>query len=86
MSITKVTISLTGDQQKQIQEATGKSVTEMNLTFADKQQLSESELDQVQGGAVNAYLYVDGVQGPSTSRTNHIDILSFSWGSNNPLK
>lgn len=30
--------------------------------------------------AVNAYLYVDGVDGPSTSKTNHIDILSFSWG------
>jgi type VI secretion system secreted protein Hcp len=30
--------------------------------------------------AVNAYLYVDGVEGPSTSKENHIDILSFSWG------
>jgi type VI secretion system secreted protein Hcp len=30
--------------------------------------------------AVNAYLYIDGVSGPSTSRTDHIDILSFSWG------
>src|SRR5579871_2690378 len=30
--------------------------------------------------AVNAYLYVDGVEGPSTSKTGHIDILSFSWG------
>jgi type VI secretion system secreted protein Hcp len=30
--------------------------------------------------AVNAYLYVDGIQGPSTSKDNHIDILSFSWG------
>ncbi len=30
--------------------------------------------------AVNAYLYIDGVPGPSTSRTDHIDILSFSWG------
>src|ERR1700684_409855 len=30
--------------------------------------------------AVNAYLYVDGVEGPSVSRPNHIDILSFSWG------
>lgn len=30
--------------------------------------------------AVNAYLFVDGLEGPSTSRTNHIDILSFSWG------
>lgn len=33
--------------------------------------------------AVNAYLYVDGIEGPSTSRTNHIDVLSFSWGVSN---
>ena len=33
--------------------------------------------------AVNAYLYVDGTPGPSTSRTDHIDILSFSWGVSN---
>lgn len=30
--------------------------------------------------AVNAYLWIDGVSGPSTSRTDCIDILSFSWG------
>jgi type VI secretion system secreted protein Hcp len=30
--------------------------------------------------AVNAYLYVDGVEGPSTSRKGCIDVLSFSWG------
>lgn len=37
---------------------------------ADKnKQLSEKELDKVSGGA-------DTVSGPSTSRTNHIDILS----------
>jgi type VI secretion system secreted protein Hcp len=30
--------------------------------------------------AVNGYLYVDGVTGPSTSKTGFIDILSFSWG------
>jgi type VI secretion system secreted protein Hcp len=32
--------------------------------------------------AVNAYLYVDGITGPSTSKTGFIDILSFSWGAN----
>jgi type VI secretion system secreted protein Hcp len=31
--------------------------------------------------AVNAYLLIDGVEGPSTSRTKAIDILSFSFGS-----
>ena len=30
--------------------------------------------------AVNAYLYIDGVEGPSTSKARCIDILSFSWG------
>jgi len=30
--------------------------------------------------AVNAYLYIDGVTGPSTSKPKCIDILSFSWG------
>jgi type VI secretion system secreted protein Hcp len=30
--------------------------------------------------AVNAYLYVDGIAGPSTSKTGFIDVLSFSWG------
>lgn len=30
--------------------------------------------------AVNAYLVIDGVEGPSTSKTGAIDILSFSWG------
>jgi len=30
--------------------------------------------------AVNAYLYIEGVDGPSTSKPKHIDVLSFSWG------
>jgi type VI secretion system secreted protein Hcp len=30
--------------------------------------------------AVNAYLFVDGITGPSTSKTGFIDVLSFSWG------
>jgi type VI secretion system secreted protein Hcp len=30
--------------------------------------------------AVNAYLFIDGISGPSTSRTDCIDTLSFSWG------
>ncbi len=33
--------------------------------------------------AVNAYLTIDGVTGPSTSKTGAIDILSFSWGASN---
>ena len=30
--------------------------------------------------AVNAYLTIDTIPGPSTSRPNAIDVLSFSWG------
>lgn len=33
--------------------------------------------------AVNAYLVIDGRPGPSTSLTNAIDILSFSFGASN---
>jgi type VI secretion system secreted protein Hcp len=32
--------------------------------------------------AVNAYLFIDGVEGPSTSKENHIDVLSFDWSVN----
>jgi len=30
--------------------------------------------------AVNAYLHIEGVDGPSTSSPGNIDVLSFSWG------
>lgn len=30
--------------------------------------------------AVNAYLFIEGVEGPSGSVPKHIDVLSFSWG------
>lgn len=33
--------------------------------------------------AVNAYLIIDGITGPSTSKTGAIDLLSFSWGASN---
>jgi type VI secretion system secreted protein Hcp len=33
--------------------------------------------------AVNAYLIIDSIPGPSTSKTNAIDILSFSFGASN---
>jgi type VI secretion system secreted protein Hcp len=35
--------------------------------------------------AVNAYLIIDGLPGPSTSKQGAIDILSFSWGASNPV-
>jgi type VI secretion system secreted protein Hcp len=34
--------------------------------------------------AVNAYLVIDGVQGPSTSKDGAIDLLSFSFGASMP--
>jgi len=45
-----LTIKLTDDQQKQIKDATGKSVTEVDFDLAALGQLSEKELDQVGGG------------------------------------
>jgi type VI secretion system secreted protein Hcp len=33
--------------------------------------------------AINAYLIVDGIPGPSTSKQNAIDILAFSFGASN---
>jgi type VI secretion system secreted protein Hcp len=33
--------------------------------------------------AVNAYLVIDSIPGPSTSKTNAIDIMSFSFGASN---
>jgi type VI secretion system secreted protein Hcp len=35
--------------------------------------------------AVNAYLVIDGLPGPSTSRKDAIDILSFSFGASNTV-
>jgi hypothetical protein len=33
--------------------------------------------------AVNAYPYINGIDGPSTSKPQHIDVLGFTWGVNN---
>lgn len=44
-------------------------------------ELSDKEMDNVTGGAVNAYLIIDGRPGPSTSKNNSIDILSETPGS-----
>ena len=56
-----LTIKLTDDQQRQIREATGKSVTELNIGIGAKRDLSEKELDEVAGGAVDNFLYIEGV-------------------------
>jgi hypothetical protein len=53
----KITIQLTSEQQKQIKDATGRDMTEVNLGFARQGELGESDLDQVQGGAVDNFLW-----------------------------
>jgi hypothetical protein len=50
MAGNKLTIKLTADQQKQIKDATGKSITELNVDLASTGGLSQKDLDQVAGG------------------------------------
>ena len=52
MAANKLTIKLTEDQQKQIRDATGKSITELTL---DADELAEKELDQVAGAGTAQY-------------------------------
>jgi hypothetical protein len=47
----KLTIKLTDDQQKQVQAATGRSITELNIDLAAMRELTEQELEQATGGA-----------------------------------
>ena len=65
--MSKLTIHLTEEQQKQIKEAFGKDVTELNLSFGGQGELSESELGKVAGGAGK----------------DHIELNSFSFGASN---
>jgi hypothetical protein len=57
MAGNKLTIKLTDDQQKQIKDATGRSVSELTVGLTSKESLSEADLDKVAGGAVDAFLY-----------------------------
>jgi len=50
MAGNKLTIKLTDDQQNQIKNATGKSITEMNIDLEAMGNLAEEDLDQVSGG------------------------------------
>lgn len=50
MTGNKVTIKLTAEQQKQIMDATGVSLTELNMDVASIGRLSEKDLDKVAGG------------------------------------
>jgi hypothetical protein len=46
----KLTIALTDEQQKQIKDATGKSINELNIDLGSTGQLTDVELEQVAGG------------------------------------
>ena len=46
-----LTIKLTADQQNQIREATGRSVAELHLQIASRDELSDADLNQVTGGS-----------------------------------
>jgi hypothetical protein len=50
-----VTIKLTNEQQKQIKDATGKNLTELNIDLAAASGLTEKELGQVSGGAAGGF-------------------------------
>ena len=50
MAGTKLTIKLTDAQQDQIKQATGRSITELNIDVAATDALSPEDLDRVAGG------------------------------------
>jgi hypothetical protein len=52
MAGSKLTIKLTDDQQSQIKNATGKSITELNIDLSAAGNLSEQDLDNVAGGVI----------------------------------
>lgn len=52
MAENKVIIELTSEQQKQIKETTGKSVTKLSINPAASSTLSEKDLDNVSGGPI----------------------------------
>ena len=47
----RLTIQLTDDQQRQIKNVTGKSLTELNIDLASTGQLSRQDLEKVAGGS-----------------------------------
>ncbi len=51
MPTNQLTINLTEDQQKQIMQVTGKSITQLKFAVASTGILSAEELDQVSSGA-----------------------------------
>ena len=52
MAGSKLTIKLTEEQQAQIKNATGRTVTELNIDVAAMGNLTDEDLDQLSGGRV----------------------------------
>jgi len=52
MAGSKLTITLTDEQQKQIRYATGKAITELNIDLASAGNLTDEDLRQISGGKV----------------------------------
>jgi len=50
-------LKLTNDQRRQIKEATGKDISEVNIEVASTGQLSEKDLDRVAAGATKKKSY-----------------------------
>jgi len=50
MANKNLTVKLTNEQQKQISDATGKHISELNIDLAATGHLTEKDLDQVAGG------------------------------------
>jgi hypothetical protein len=46
----KLTINLTAEQQKQIKDATGKNIKELNIDISSTGNLSEKDLEGLSGG------------------------------------
>lgn len=52
MAGNKLTIKLTEEQQTQIKNATGRSVTELNIDAGATDSLTDQDLDQFSGGRI----------------------------------
>ena len=57
------TLKLSAEQQKQIYDALGKSISELNISVSSTGGLGEKDLDNVTGGAIDAYLYFPETKG-----------------------
>jgi hypothetical protein len=57
MAIKNLKLKLTNDQQRQIREATGKDISELNIEVASTGQLTEKDLERVAAGATKKKSY-----------------------------